>query len=92
MSDAALRTSPPEDVRTHRDQILELAEAHGLSDLRLTPDGRLLVRLESERTYMDLADFELAIEDAAGLTVEVVPDGVLDNAGHPHDLDAARPL
>jgi hypothetical protein len=92
MPDSALRTSSPEDVRAHRERILELAAAHGMSNLRLSPDGRLLARLEPERTYMDLADFELAIEDATGLTVEVVPDGVLNNSGHPHDLDAARPL
>jgi hypothetical protein len=92
MSDAALRTSPPEDVRTHREQILELATTHGLSQVRLTPHGRLLAKLAPERTYLDLAHFELAIEDTTGLTVEVIPDGVLNTPGHPHDLDAASPL
>lgn len=92
MSDAALPASPPEHVRTHRDEILALAATHGLSDLRLTPDGRLLANLQADRTYLDVAEFELAIEDTTGLTVEVIPDGVLNNPGHPSDLDAARPL
>lgn len=92
MSDVALHASRPEELRAHREEIVGLASAHGMSGLRLTDEGRLLTRLDGERTYVDVAEFELAVEDATGLIIEVVPDGVLRNPGHPRDLDVASPL
>jgi hypothetical protein len=60
--------------------------------VRLAPTGRLLVSVATDRTYVDLANFDATVAAALGVEVESVPDGVLTNVGHSPDLDRAQPL
>lgn len=87
-------TSPAaaEVLQRRREVVLQLAAEHGLSNVRVAGTGRLLVSVAEDRTYVDLADFDAAVEEALGVAVESLPDGVLANVGHSLDLDSAQPL
>ncbi len=79
-------------LRRHRQAVLQLAAQHGLSQIRVTPSGRLLLSVAENRTYVDIANFDASVEEAVGVAVESVPDGVLKNEGRSEDLDQATPL
>lgn len=73
-------------LRRHREQILELAERHGASNIRLfgsvargdwTPESDidLLVTLEPGRDYLDLVGLWQDLEALLGCRVDVLSDG-----------------
>ena len=75
-----------DDIRAKRDAIKEIANRHGARNVRLfgsvvrgddRPDSDLdvLVEFEKGRSLMDLAGFELALEELLGRRVDVVSDG-----------------
>lgn len=79
-------------LHVHRDVLERLAAEHGMRNLRVSPQGRLLATLDDDRTYFDVGDFEAAAAAALGAAVEFTPDGVLRQPGHTRDLDAAVAL
>jgi uncharacterized protein len=72
-----------QELRTHRDQILRLAEARGAHDVRVFgsvargdagpgSDVDFLVTLDAARTLFDLSGLILDLEDALERKVDVV--------------------
>jgi hypothetical protein len=81
-----------QDLRRHRDVVLRLARQHGLTNIRISTTGRLLVSVANNRTYVDVANFDAAVEESVGVVVDSIPDGVLAQGSHPEDLDDVTPL
>lgn len=79
-------------ARAHAAQLHALAAAHGLSQLRITPTGRLLVAVDERADYFDIIDFASHARQLLDRDVDVLPDGVLRNEFAGDDLHAARPL
>ncbi len=76
-----------EALRAHHDEVDRVAERHGVSDLRMTSDGTLLVHAPGLNIF-DLAGFSLALEEVLGLRVlNFVPDSILERPNHDPDLD-----
>ncbi|MGH8906998.1 MAG: hypothetical protein ACRD0K_10880 [Egibacteraceae bacterium] len=92
ISPAPISSSRVDLLRRNRSVVSRLAERHGLSDLRVTKTGRLLVSVAEDRTYVDIAEFDAAVEDALGVAIDAIPDGVLEHRGHSEDLDLVVPL
>ena len=87
-----LTPAGPALLREHRAALVDLARHHGLSRLRVTGTGRLLVSIDGDHDYFDLFDFERAAAQLVGAAVEAVSDGVLRNPGPASELVAAEPL
>lgn len=67
--------------------LTDLADRHGLSNLRQADRGAVVADVAPGRTYLDLADFELEAESVLGAALFVIP------SGSPHGRDVAgRPL
>lgn len=79
-------------LRAHAAQLRALASEHGLSHLRITPTGRLLVAVDDRADYFDIIDFAGRARRLLGHEVQVLPDGVLRNEYSSADLHAAQPL
>lgn len=77
-------------LREHRDEVLRLAADQGITSVKVTPTGRLLVSAGPEVTYLGLARFLAALDRELGLQLDdAVFDSVLDREGHDPDLDQA---
>jgi len=90
-------------VRAMRPAILELAAKHGMRSLRVfgsvargdetdTSDLDVLVDVEPGRSLLDLAAFELDLEDLLGWKVEVVTDRGISPYIEARVLQEAVPL
>ncbi len=78
-----------EALREHRDEVDRVAERHGVSNLRMSAGGTLLVHAPG-LTYFDLAEFSLGLEDVLGMRVlRYTPDSILQQPGHSTELDEA---
>jgi predicted nucleotidyltransferase len=75
-------------IRRKRDAILRIAEQHGARDVRVCgsvaradvsnhTDLELLVRLDADRTLLDLAGLLLDLRDLLSMRVEIVTDDAL---------------
>lgn len=78
------------DIRGHRERILEIASRHGASRLRVfgsvsrgsetaSSDVDLLVHLDDKRTLLDQIALAHALEDLLGCKVDVVDDEAVDS-------------
>jgi predicted nucleotidyltransferase len=92
-----------EQVRTRRADILQLAERYGMRRVRVfgsvargethaESDVDFLVEVERGRSLLDLAGFELDLEDLLGCKVDVVTEGGISPYLEPHILAEATPL
>lgn len=74
-----------DDLREHRDEILEIAGRHGARNVRVfgsvargdadaSSDVDILVEMERGRSLLDLAGFHLDVEDLLGVRVDVVTE------------------
>jgi uncharacterized protein len=90
-------------LKTHRDQILAIAERHGATNLRVfgsvargeaDPDSDLdiLVDLESGRSLLDHAQLQLDLEELLGRKVDVVTERGLRSHLRDRVLQEAIPL
>ncbi|WP_226530996.1 helix-turn-helix domain-containing protein [Microbacterium paraoxydans] len=90
---SAMRPLPHEALERHRDELKDLAAAHGLSNVRVfgsagqgtdtaQSDLDILVTRSPNVGLLTIAEFTLAAEQLLGVPVDVVTDGGLP-AGHP---------
>jgi uncharacterized protein len=90
-------------LKTHRDQILAIAERHGATNLRVfgsvargeaDPDSDLdiLVDLESGRSLLDHAQLQLDLEELLGRKVDVVTERGLRSHLRDRVVQEAIPL
>jgi len=77
-----------ESIRQKREEILRIAERHGAHDVRVfgsvargdateESDVDLVVRLDSDRTLLDLGGMVMDLRDLLGVKVDVLTDGSL---------------
>lgn len=92
LDEAAQEPAGPERIRRFRSELKALAAEHGLHDVRVTPTGRLLVRLDGDRSLWDLAVFQTVVSERLGGHVGVVSAAAVANEGHGADLEEAVPL
>jgi predicted nucleotidyltransferase len=105
MSTRVGRQAPPtlQELREHRDRILALADRRGARNVRVfgsvaagraheASDVDILVALDSGRSVVDLAGFQLDLEDLLGCPVDVVTEGGVKSRLRARVLAAARPL
>lgn len=89
---AGYRPSVP--LEAHADEIVRLADRGGIRDVRVfgsitrgqdtfTSDIDLLVTLDEDRSYVDVASFINSVEDLTGFSVDVV----IDHGTRPEFLD-----
>ncbi|HVM21183.1 MAG TPA: hypothetical protein VM307_14585 [Egibacteraceae bacterium] len=91
--DLASRGTPREVMARHRDVVERLAKRHGLSHVRVTDGGLVLVTADSQDvSYATLSRFEEDLAHALDVDVEAYTDDVLTNPGHTEALDTAQPL
>jgi predicted nucleotidyltransferase len=92
-----------DQLRSMRPAILELAAKHGMRRVRIfgsvargeeteASDVDLLVDVEPGRSLLDLAGFELDLEDLLGGKVEVVTEGGISPYIEARVLQEAVPL
>lgn len=86
-----LPVASEDQVRASREELLALAERHGLSRLRVSASGRIVASVERGRGYVDVVRYEREADAVLGAHVDVVSDDVLDDAAD-DELRAARPL
>jgi hypothetical protein len=79
-----------DSLRANRDEVLRLAAEQGITAVKVTPTGRLLVSAGPEVTYLGLARFLVALERELGVaTDDAVFDSVLAADDHDPDFDRA---
>lgn len=92
-----------DELRSHRDRILQLADRRGAKDVRFfgsvadatadeASDVDVLVRLEPGRSLVDLAGLKLDLEGLLGCAVDVVTEAGLKPRLRPKIIRRARPL
>lgn len=102
MSDTT-RTPPTlAELRARRDEILRLAERHGVSNVRVvgsvarneaTPDSDVdLLMTIPLRSVFDLVGLWLDMQDLLGRAVSIIPDNTPDEAFLQSVLEDAVPL
>jgi predicted nucleotidyltransferase len=90
-------------VEEHRDKILELAERHGASNVRIfgslargegaeSSDLDLLVTFDEKRSLLDLVGLKQELEDLLHLPVDVVTEPALSPYIRDRVLAEAMPL
>ncbi len=99
---AAAKPRPSLVIAKHRAEIAEIADRHKVTDIKVFgsvargedrpgSDLDLLVRFASGASLFDQAELVQDLEDALGITVDVVSEGGL-REGHDHICRDARPL
>ena len=73
-------------IRQHAAGLAELAERHGIHDLRFASTGRLLGRVDDDRDMLDMAAFEAEAADLVGAPVRLLSDAVLNKPNVSEDL------
>ncbi len=92
-----------EQVRQRRTEIERLAHKHGATNIRIfgsvvreeagpKSDVDILVAFEPKRTLLDVARFELGLEDLLGCKVDVVEEGGISPYLEDRILAEAVPL
>ena len=91
------------DLRDRRRELLQIAERHGASNVRIFgsvlrgdasagSDVDFLVSLDERRSLLDLGGLQMDLRDALGCEVDVVTDTGLRERSRDHVLAAAAPL
>lgn len=82
-----------DSLRRHKQVVERLARVHGLSNVRATEGGLVVVTADDAGvSYATLSRFEEAVAQAVGVDIDAYTDDVLANPGHTDALDDARPL
>lgn len=79
-------------VQAHVDELREVADHHGITDLRFASPGRLVGRVADDRDALDVSRFELAAAELLGAAASLYSDAVLDKPNVSPDLLTAEPL
>lgn len=90
-------------IKTHREDILRLAETHGVRNVRIfgsvargeetrTSDLDLLIDLDPDRSLLDHVGFVQDMEDLLGVRVHVVTEKALHSLMRETVLDNAQSL
>jgi predicted RecB family endonuclease len=72
---AADRKAPAAEVRAHADQLRQLAEQVGVSNVRLLDEGTVVVHSD-ELGYREVVDLSRRISEVVGCYVHVITDDV----------------
>lgn len=79
-------------VRAHAAELTELADSHGIRDLRFASAGRLVGRVDADRDLLDMSEFAAAAEQLLGAPVLLLSDAVLGKPNVSADLRRAQIL
>ena len=92
-------TEPPplppatgQQVRSHADELIDLAARHGISGLAFASPGRLRGHVAEGHDLLDVFEFQRAATDLLGAEVVLFSDGALRNEHVSPDLVTATPL
>jgi hypothetical protein len=92
-------TEPPhlppateEQVRSHAEQLVELAAEHGITGLAFASPGRLRGHVGDDRDLFDMFEFQRAATDLLGAEIVLFSHGALRNDHVSPDLVTASPL
>jgi hypothetical protein len=81
-----------QQVRSHAEQLIDLAARHGISHLAYASPGRLRGHVGEGQDLFDMFEFQRAATDLLGAEVTLYSDGALANDHVSPDLAAATPL
>ena len=81
-----------QQVRSHADDLIDLAARHGITGLAFASPGRLRGHVAEGRDLSDVFEFQRAATDLLGAEVMVFSDGALRNVYVSPDLVTATPL
>lgn len=82
----------PYEIAATRDTLVALkgrlyaiAAEHGVSRLRVTPEGLLYGTVDHDRPWSGTFAFEAQVAEELGVRVELISDGALDNPANPDE-------